>query len=296
MDRIVAGAWALDIHNATLSRIAAAITQRLRKLCDAPFQKVATQDGMMQRLLDPDQMSGSLQQGGDGGLDADSDVLEEFARVAALMRQHNCQHNGQHNAAGACSLPPLTVEDLRKVYDSRKLVAVDKLSLSVAAGECFGLLGPNGAGKSTTVGVLMGLIQASSGDAHVAGYSVAQQLPDVQQNIGICPQHSVFWETLSALENILFFIRLKGSTHSRSEDVALACGCLHEVRRSCCLLQKTSTCHCEIHARRFRWDCSRSRTGRRPSCPAACGVACQSPSLWAAAAACFWTSQRRVLM
>jgi ABC-type multidrug transport system ATPase subunit len=128
------------------------------------------------------------------------------------------------------------VEDLRKVYDSRKLVAVDKLSLAVAAGECFGLLGPNGAGKSTTVGVLMGLIQASSGDAHVAGYSVSNQLSDVQQNIGICPQHSVFWETLSALENILFFIRLKGSTHSRSEDVALACDCLHEVRRSLSML------------------------------------------------------------
>jgi ABC-type multidrug transport system ATPase subunit len=77
--------------------------------------------------------------------------------------------------------------------------------------------------------VLMGTVPASSGDALIAGFSVTKQLSDVQQNIGICPQHSVFWETLSALENILFFIRLKGSTHSRSDDVALARTCLHEV-------------------------------------------------------------------
>ena len=228
-----AGAWALDSTDVSLSHIAAAISERLRRLCGAS-QKVATRDGqssMTQRLLDADQMSASLPgipHNGDGGRDTDSDVLDEYTRVQELMRQHN--------GPGISCLPPLTVEDLRKVYDSRKLVAVDKLSLAVAAGECFGLLGPNGAGKSTTVGVLMGLIQASSGDAHVAGYSVSNQLSDVQQNIGICPQHSVFWETLSALENILFFIRLKGSTHSRSEDVALACDCLQEVRRSLSML------------------------------------------------------------
>ena len=43
---------------------------------------------------------------------------------------------------------------LTKVYAGTDFAAVDKLDLSVHAGEIFGLLGPNGAGKTTTAGML----------------------------------------------------------------------------------------------------------------------------------------------
>jgi ABC-type multidrug transport system ATPase subunit len=218
-------AWVLDSNNVSTSNIAAAILELISKF-SSKFTKCAVQspeDSMTHRLLDADCMSPSDAAPSRVKCDQDSDVIDECSRVRELMAgfKRPCSSD----------LPPLVVSDLRKVYDSRQLIAVDKLNLAVAAGECFGLLGPNGAGKSTTVGLLMGLMPVSSGDARIAGYSVSNELSDVQQHIGICPQHSVFWETLSALENILFFIRLKGSTHSRSEDVALACNCLHEV---CC--------------------------------------------------------------
>ena len=43
----------------------------------------------------------------------------------------------------------IEAEHLRKTFGL--LVAVDDLSFSVAAGECFGILGPNGAGKTSTI-------------------------------------------------------------------------------------------------------------------------------------------------
>jgi ABC-type multidrug transport system fused ATPase/permease subunit len=219
-------AWLLDSHDIPVFRNASATIQRLFCSCfNLPrHAKRHPEDSLTQSLLNSDALSLADVSSTHADHTTGSDVLDECTRVRELVR------SSEHLSVS--DLPPLIVNDLRKVYDSRQLVAVDCLSLSVAAGECFGLLGPNGAGKSTSVGVLMGTVPASSGDALIAGFSVTKQLSDVQQNIGICPQHSVFWETLSALENILFFIRLKGSTHSRSDDVALARTCLHEVLSS----------------------------------------------------------------
>ena len=45
------------------------------------------------------------------------------------------------------------------------LTAVDRLNLSVAAGEVFGLLGPNGAGKTTVIKMLTTLLPPTSGQA-----------------------------------------------------------------------------------------------------------------------------------
>ena len=50
-----------------------------------------------------------------------------------------------------------------------EIVALNGLSLDIAAGEVFGLLGPNGAGKSTTFRMMCGLIAPTSGTARVMG-------------------------------------------------------------------------------------------------------------------------------
>lgn len=74
--------------------------------------------------------------------------------------------------------PPL------QVYSSGKtLLAVDRLSLAVGKGECFGLLGFNGAGKTTTFKMLTGDESITSGDAYIDGYSVLRDTKKVK--IGI---------------------------------------------------------------------------------------------------------------
>jgi energy-coupling factor transporter ATP-binding protein EcfA2 len=51
--------------------------------------------------------------------------------------------------------------------------AVDRLNLTVNAGEVFGFLGPNGAGKTTTIKMIVGLLRPSEGRILVCGHDVA---------------------------------------------------------------------------------------------------------------------------
>jgi len=58
----------------------------------------------------------------------------------------------------------------RKRLSRKRHLAVNKISVGIHKGECFGLLGVNGAGKTTTFKMLTGDISPTSGDAHIADY------------------------------------------------------------------------------------------------------------------------------
>jgi len=64
---------------------------------------------------------------------------------------------------------------------------VEALTLSVNAGEVFGLLGSNGAGKTITIKLLTTLLPSTSGEAHVAGFSITTQAVRVRRVIGYTP-------------------------------------------------------------------------------------------------------------
>lgn len=107
-------------------------------------------------------------------------------------------------------LEPLCVLDrLTRHFDDR--VAVDNLSLSVAAGEVLTLLGPNGAGKTTTFRMLAGLLPPTSGEAKVAGWSLSS--PDsgaVRARVGLLTEAPGLWERLSVRWNLRTYARLHG--------------------------------------------------------------------------------------
>jgi ABC-2 type transport system ATP-binding protein len=86
--------------------------------------------------------------------------------------------------------------------------AVDALTLSVNAGEVFGLLGSNGAGKTTTLKMLTTLLPPTSGEARVAGFSIATQAVDVRRAIGYVPQAVSVDGSLTGYENLLIFAKL----------------------------------------------------------------------------------------
>jgi peptide/nickel transport system ATP-binding protein len=69
--------------------------------------------------------------------------------------------------------PLVEVQDLRKVYPGRRhgadLTAVDGISFSIAEGESAALVGESGSGKTTTARIIVGLEQATSGQALVFG-------------------------------------------------------------------------------------------------------------------------------
>ena len=89
-----------------------------------------------------------------------------------------------------------------------KLVAVDRVSISVEEGEIFGFLGPNGAGKTTTINVLTTLLRPSEGSAAVAGLDVVKEDNRVRSIIGLVPQDLTVDEDLTGMENMLLQARL----------------------------------------------------------------------------------------
>lgn len=97
----------------------------------------------------------------------------------------------------------IDVNELTKNFGS--FTAVDKVSFSVAKGEVFGFLGANGAGKSTTIRMLCGILEPSSGDALVGGFSVMNEPDKVKREIGYMSQKFSLYNDLTVEENINFF-------------------------------------------------------------------------------------------
>jgi ABC-2 type transport system ATP-binding protein len=89
--------------------------------------------------------------------------------------------------------------ELTKVYPGMDVAAVDKLNLSVYAGEIFGLLGPNGAGKTTTAGMLTTRVIPTSGAALVGAIDVIGQPALAKQLIGIVSQQLVLYCSISSI-------------------------------------------------------------------------------------------------
>jgi ABC-2 type transport system ATP-binding protein len=77
------------------------------------------------------------------------------------------------------------IEVTRRYGDT---VALDRLSLDVAAGELVGLLGPNGAGKSTLVNLLTGLRRPTSGRVELCGGDPRR--PAARRRLGVTPQET----------------------------------------------------------------------------------------------------------
>jgi ABC-2 type transport system ATP-binding protein len=112
-----------------------------------------------------------------------------------------------------------TVE-LTKVYPGMDIPAVDKLDLSVYAGEIFGLLGPNGAGKTTTAGMLTTRVIPTSGTAYVGAIDVVAHPALAKQLIGIVSQQNTLDRQLTVWENLYFHGRLFGISASESRRKA----------------------------------------------------------------------------
>lgn len=106
----------------------------------------------------------------------------------------------------------IIVDNLTRHFSSggKTLVAVDRLSFSVQAGEVYGLLGPNGAGKTTTLRMILGLLRPSSGDATVDGFHVSQFPDEVKRRIGLVSASAGLYQWLTPREMLMFFSDLYG--------------------------------------------------------------------------------------
>ena len=103
----------------------------------------------------------------------------------------------------------LEVRDVTRRFGG--IIALDKVSFDVEAGEIVGLIGPNGAGKTTTFNVITRLYRPDDGELVFAGESLLETPPHrvVQRGIARTFQNLELFKTMTVRENIVV------GTHAR---------------------------------------------------------------------------------
>ena len=90
------------------------------------------------------------------------------------------------------------------------LLAVNKVSFCVNAGEVVGYLGPNGSGKSTTVNMVVGLLEPGEGDILLDGQPKSADPIAYRRRIGYVPEEPYLYTHLTAGEYLTLVGRLRG--------------------------------------------------------------------------------------
>ncbi|MBN1177766.1 MAG: ABC transporter ATP-binding protein [Anaerolineae bacterium] len=96
----------------------------------------------------------------------------------------------------------IELHHLTKQYGDH--LAVDRLDLSVPAGELFGFLGPNGAGKTTTIKMCTGLLSPTAGSAAIGGHDVIHEGTAARALIGYVPDTPDVYTKLTGREFVRF--------------------------------------------------------------------------------------------
>jgi len=107
----------------------------------------------------------------------------------------------------------IEISSLTKTYRSngKTVQALNGIDLEIGTG-MFGLLGPNGAGKTTLMRILAGIVNPSSGSAHVNGHDLSSEKGKqaVKSLLGYLPQELGMYPELSAYQFIDYMAILKG--------------------------------------------------------------------------------------
>jgi ABC-2 type transport system ATP-binding protein len=101
----------------------------------------------------------------------------------------------------------IVVENLSKSYGARR--SLQGLSFRVPLGSISGFVGPNGSGKTTTIRTLLGLVKATSGEAHVLGHHINKPGAYLDR-VGAMIEGPAFYPMLGARENLHIFATMSG--------------------------------------------------------------------------------------
>ena len=102
----------------------------------------------------------------------------------------------------------LEIRHLQKLFNGR--AALKNVSFTVERGQIYGLLGHNGAGKSTTLGIILGMVAADSGDVLIDGVSVQQQRSKALRKVGAIFEAPSFYDYLSGWDNLKILVGYSG--------------------------------------------------------------------------------------
>ena len=92
----------------------------------------------------------------------------------------------------------IEIKNLTKYYGKSR--GIVNLSFNVEKGDFFGFIGPNGAGKSTTIRLLLGLINATGGNANILGLDIKTSNTEILKRVGYLPSDAAFYSGMKVKE------------------------------------------------------------------------------------------------
>ncbi len=134
---------------------------------------------------------------------------------------------GERGDEGGGTLGGLLAEGLVKRYGGREVLG--DVSIRVSEGEVVGLLGPNGAGKTTCFYAIAGIIRPDRGRVRIGGEDILS-LPMHERalrGLSYLPQESSIFAGLTALENVVAILEIRGGRGAEARKRAL--GLLEEM-------------------------------------------------------------------
>lgn len=108
----------------------------------------------------------------------------------------------------------LSINNLNKKYGN--LHAVKNVSLEIHKGNVYGILGPNGSGKSTTLGIVLNVVNKTSGDYSWFGGTMATH--DALKKVGAIIERPNFYPYMTAQENLELVCKIKGTNYSKVQE------------------------------------------------------------------------------
>jgi putative ABC transport system ATP-binding protein len=117
----------------------------------------------------------------------------------------------------------LQIQQVSKIYKSagKPLKVLDEINFSIEKGSTVAITGPSGSGKTTLLGLCAGLDNASSGSVILNGIQLDHLSEDERaavrnRNIGFIFQNFQLMPTLTAVENVMVPMELRGEKNVRA--------------------------------------------------------------------------------
>ncbi|WP_242219820.1 ABC transporter ATP-binding protein [Bacillus cereus group sp. BfR-BA-01380] len=121
----------------------------------------------------------------------------------------------------------LKTNQLTKVFHGKEVIS--NVNMHVKQGEIYGFLGPNGAGKTTIMKMITNLIKPTSGEIEIFGEKLTNTSYEVLKRMGTIIEYPIFYEKLTAKENLNLHCEYMGFYDKKAIDRALDLVNLHNV-------------------------------------------------------------------
>ena len=105
----------------------------------------------------------------------------------------------------------LSIKNLHKRYG--KVHAVNNVSVDIYKGNVYGILGPNGSGKSTTLGIVLNVVNKTSGEYEWFGGK--EETHQALKKVGAIIERPNFYPYMTAKENLELVCKIKGINYSK---------------------------------------------------------------------------------